>query len=172
MKEELRENYLNIRNNILNKKLKNQKIYKKIIHNEMVNTADTILIYVSKDSEVDTHKLIKYFLKIKKVAVPKVEGKTMNFYYISSFDDLKLGQFGILEPTTKRKVNNFKNVISITPGICFSKEGYRIGYGKGFYDKYYDKHKIYTIGISYKECLIDNIYEEKHDIKLNEIITD
>ena len=81
----------------------------------------------------------------------------MNFYYINSLDDLEIGNYNILEPTTQNIVTNFNNTISITPGICFSKDLYRIGYGKGYYDRFYQKHDIYRIGICYQKCLLNNI---------------
>ena len=151
MKNELRKKYLEIRNNIINKEEKDN-----IIFNKVINNAKTILIYVSINSEVDTKKLIAYFLKNKKVAVPKIENNTMNFYYINSLNDLKIGTYYILEPTTNIKVTDFKDT----------------GYGKGYYDKFYSKHNIYSIGLCYKECLIENFTKDKYDIKINAVISD
>ena len=96
----------------------------------------------------------------------------MNFYYIKSIDELKKGYFGLLEPITNDKVEVFDNTVSITPGICFSKDLYRIGYGKGFYDRFYDKYNIYSIGLCYSDCLVNYIPNDKYAKKVNEIITD
>ena len=171
MKNELRKKYLLVRNNINNKCKKDQIIYEKVINNSFVKKSDTILIYVSKDSEVDTINLINYFLKIKKVAVPKVNNNIIEFFYINSLDDLEKGYFNVLEPDTKKKVTNFNNAVCITPGICFNKKGYRIGYGKGYYDRFFSKHKIYAIGLCYQECLINNNFANSYDIKVNEVIS-
>ena len=86
--------------------------------------------------------------------------------------ELKKGYFNILEPTTKAKLLNFKNAVCITPGICFSNSKYRIGYGKGFYDKFLNENDIYKIGLCYKECLINEVFNDIYDIKMNEVITD
>ncbi len=172
MKNELRKKYLLVRNTINKKCKKDQIIYEKVINNSFVKNSDTILIYVSKDSEVDTINLINYFLKFKKVAVPKVNDNIIEFYYIKSLDDLEKGSFNVLEPTTNKKVTNFNNAVCITPGICFNKEGYRIGYGKGYYDRFFSKHKIYAIGLCYQECLINDIFANSYDIKVNEVISD
>ena len=172
MKTELREKYLLVRNNINKKWKKNKVIYEKVINNSYVKNSDAILIYVSKDSEVDTINLIKYFLKYKKVAVPKVNNNIIEFYYIDSLDDLEKGFFNVLEPITKKKVTNFNNVVCITPGICFNKKGFRIGYGKGYYDRFFSNHKIYAIGLCYQECLINNNFADSYDIKVNEVISD
>lgn len=172
MKEKLRQEYRYIRKNIPNKTLKDEIIYQKVIQNQEINNAKTILIYVSTQEEVDTIKIIKYYLNNKLVAVPKIENNTMNFYYINSLNDLKDGYYNILEPTTKNIVTNFDNTVSITPGICFSKDLYRIGYGKGFYDKFYTKHSIYSIGLCYKTCLIETINHNSFDKQVDTIITD
>ena len=172
MKTELRKKYLLVRNNINKKWKKDKVIYEKVINNSYVKNSDAILIYVSKDSEVDTINLIKYFLKYKKVAVPKVNNNIIEFYYIDSLDDLEKGFFNVLEPITKKKVTNFNNVVCITPGICFNKKGFRIGYGKGYYDRFFSKYKIYAIGLCYQECLINNNFADIYDIKVNEVISD
>lgn len=169
-KNELRKIYKDIRNNIKDRNIQNEIIFNKVISLEKVKKADTILIYVSFNNEVDTLNIIKYFLGKKKVAVPKVNGNEMNFYYIDSFNDLSKGSFNILEPITTNKVTNFDNSICIVPGLCFDKENYRLGYGKGYYDKFLSNKNIYTIGLSYKETIIKKLPIDKYDIKLNKVI--
>ncbi len=170
MKKELRKKYLKIRSDIKNRELKNQEIFNLVINNKYIINAKTILVYVSFNNEVDTINLINYFLKIKKVAVPKIENNIMNFYYINSLDDLKEGYFNILEPNTNKKVTSFDSCVSITPGICFTRNGDRLGYGKGYYDLFYQNNKVYKIGLCYKECLIDNLITNEFDQKVDEVI--
>ncbi len=169
-KNELRKIYKYIRNNIKDRNIQNEIIFNKVISLEKVKKVDTILIYVSFNNEVDTLNIIKYFLGKKKVAVPKVNGNEMNFYYIDSFNDLSKGSFNILEPITTNKVTNFDNSICIVPGLCFDKENYRLGYGKGYYDKFLSNKNIYTIGLSYKETIIKKLPIDKYDIKLDKVI--
>ena len=125
---------------------------------------------VSFNNEVDTLNIIKYFLKKKKIAVPKINSDEMDFYYIESLKDLSQGSFNILEPTTNNKVTNFNNSICIVPGLCFDKENYRLGYAKGYYDKFLSNKNIYTIGLSYKETIIKKLPIDKYDIKLDKVI--
>ena len=174
MKKSLRKKYLLLRKDVSGREEKDSIIYDKVISNDKVTLADTILIYVSLDDEVDTRKLINYFLAYgKKVAVCKVLGKEMNFYYINSFDDLALGYKNILEPKEYCiEVSDFSSSISITPGICFNRVGYRIGYGGGYYDRFYDKVSLYKIGLCYKEFLIDDAFNDIYDVAVDEIITD
>ena len=171
MKKELRSKYLTVRNTIKSNKL-DKEIFNRVITNEHIINCNLLLVYVSYNSEVDTINIIKYFLGKKIVAVPKIENNIMNFYLINSLSDLKEGTFGILEPISNKIVTEFTNTVSITPGICFSKEFYRIGYGKGFYDKFYSMHNnIYKIGLTYDECLIDTFTYDNFDKPLDEIIT-
>lgn len=172
MKKLLRSKYKEIRRSIIDKEDRDNIIFNKVINNTKVIEADTLLIYVSNEEEVDTISIIKHFLGKKKVAVPRIDNGIMNFYYINSLDELMEGYFGILEPTTNNIVKDFNNAVSITPGICFSYDLYRIGYGKGYYDKFYSNHGVYKIGLCYSNCLIDKIDNDRYDIKVNEIITD
>ncbi len=173
MKRSLRKKYLLERENVKEREIKDEIIFNKVINNNFVRSSKLILIYVSFNREVDTIKLINYFLSHNYlVAVPKIDRDIMNFYYINSLDDLNNGYFNILEPTTKNIVKNFNDAVCITPGVCFSKDGYRIGYGKGFYDKFFQNHNVYSIGLCYKECLINNIPYDIYDKRVNDIITD
>lgn len=169
-KNELRIKFKQIRKDISNKKNQSEIIYQNIINNKYINNCDTVLLYSSLSDEVDTFCMIKYFLKYKKVALPRVCGNDMDFYYIKSIDELKKGSFNILEPTSNDKVCS-SNCVCIVPGICFDKEGYRIGYGKGYYDKYLSNKNIYKIGICFKECLIDYIPHDLYDIKVDLIVS-
>ena len=171
-KKEIRKQYLNIRKEVNESKIKDKIITEKVINNFHIKDSKTILIYVSYNNEVNTLDLINHFLKNKKVAVPKIEKDNMKFYYINSFDDLEKGKYGILEPMTKKEVKDFTKSVCITPGVCFSKDRYRIGYGKGYYDRFFSNHSIYSIGLCYKECIVKKIPTDKYDKQVDEIITD
>ncbi len=173
MKEVLRKKYLSIRKGIDNKELKDKEIFNKVIHNSKVNKSHKVLIYVSLEDEVDTLNLIKYFLDNSYVVgVPKVNKDIMEFHYLNSLEELREGYKGILEPQNADVIKDFQDFVCLTPGICFDKMGYRIGYGKGYYDKFFRKNQVYKIGLSYKELVIDNVYHNNLDINVDEIITD
>lgn len=172
MKQELRKKYILIRENIPNKLLSDEIITNKVLTNSKVLNSNFILIYVSYKNEVSTLKIISELLKRKRVAVPKVEEDKINFYYINSLTDLTPGYHGILEPPKDNPVNDYNNAICITPGLCFSEDGYRLGYGGGYYDRFLEEHPVYTIGLTYYKCLVKRIPHEPHDKKIDEIITD
>lgn len=172
MKKEIRKEYREKRKNIKNKKIKDNNIFKKIISDNNINNAETLLIYVSTDEEIETTKIINYFLKLKNVAVPKIENNEMNFYYIKDINELERGYYDILEPITNNKVTNYDNCVCITPGICYSKDLFRVGYGGGFYDKFYAKNNVFSIGVCYKELLVEHIDHDEYDIPVKKLITD
>lgn len=171
-KEFLRKKYKEKRDNIKNKVTKDNLIYQKVINNKDILSSKTLLIYISINSEVDTIKIINYFLNTKNIAVPKIIDNDMFFCYVTNLNELTPGKYNIPEPTNENIVTDFDNAICIVPGICYDKENYRIGYGKGYYDRFLSKNKIKTIGLCYKECMIEKIDNDKYDYKIDEVITD
>lgn len=171
-KEFLRKKYKEKRDNIKNKVTKDNLIYQKVINNKDILFSKTLLIYISINSEVDTIKIINYFLNTKNIAVPKIIDNDMFFCYVTNLNELTSGKYNIPEPTNENIVTDFDNAICIVPGICYDKENYRIGYGKGYYDRFLSKNKIKTIGLCYKECMIEKIDNDKYDYKIDEVITE
>ncbi len=172
-KEVLREKYLNIRKNINeeNKQKYDNYIFNRVINLEEYKESKLVLIYVSLKYEVDTFNLINYSLnKNKKVAVPKCEENDIIFYEIKSLKDLEEGNFGILEPKVNKPITDFNNSICIVPGVAFDKQNNRIGYGKGFYDRFLKNYEGTKIGLTYKECICDKIDSDINDIKMDKII--
>lgn len=171
-KEFLRKKYKEKRDNIKNKVTKDNLIYQKVINNKDILSSKTLLIYISINSEVDTTKIINCFLNTKNIAVPKIIDNNMYFCYVTNLNDLTPGKYNIPEPTNENIVTDFDNAICIVPGICYDKKNYRVGYGKGYYDRFLSKNKIKTIGLCYKECMIEKIDNDKYDYKIDEVITD
>lgn len=137
----------------------------------------TVLCYVSTPIEVDTHKIIKKLLEQGKiVAVPRcVDGtRDMKFYCISSFEQLEKGTFGVLEPKISEceKLRDFRNSVCIIPALMFDSEGYRLGYGKGYYDRFLSKFSGTKIGICFEECFVDKLPHGFYDVAADILITE
>lgn len=164
----LRKKYLELRKNC---KSNSSAICKKLFSLPEFINAKTVFTYVSFGFEINTFNIIKKCLELgKKVAVPKCINSNIEFYYINSLKDLILGQYNILEPTTSYKALDFNNSICITPGVVFDKRGYRIGYGKGFYDRFFQKYTGFKIGLCSKECCIEKIENDNFDIPVDIVI--
>lgn len=138
--------------------------------------ARTLLIYMSTPMEVDTRKIIENaWADGKKVAVPRcIPGtRDMEFHYIESFEELHSGTFSVLEPQeSKPIVTDFSGCLMIVPGMQFDMQGYRIGYGKGYYDRYMVKFKGISVGICYAEELKPFMYHGRYDRAVNIVLTD
>lgn len=179
-KIEAREKYLKIRKNILNRASKDEVIFNKIIENKKFKKANVIAIYKPIKGEYETDKLVNYCLENgKTVCFPKViDDEVMLFYKVNSLDEVNVnGKYPeILEPSGKEENLIVKEDIEliIVPLICFDDRNYRVGYGKGYYDRYlYGNENIYKVGLSYQELKIDEFLEtDDFDVILDLIITD
>lgn len=171
-KIELRNKYKLIRKNISNKEEKSDIIINKILNLKEYKSAKTVALYYSLIDEVNTLKLIEKSLKEKITLLPRViNDNEMTFFLIENINDLEVGSFNIKEPTTNIEMNNID--LMIIPGICFDKNRNRIGFGKGYYDKYLCNHDIYKIGICFDEQIFPKMIESNiNDIKMDLIITE
>lgn len=174
-KEELRKKFKIIRDNINNRDKKSSEIIKRLINTKEYQKSKFIALYSNISSEVETKELIKISLENKKVVLPKInKDNTMDFYEIKYLKDLEIGAFNIKEPKVKNKKPIKKEEIDliIIPGICFDKNRNRIGYGKGYYDKYLSNTNIKKIGLCYEEQITKEIKSDKTDIRLDYLITE
>ena len=159
------------------KRTLDRKIKNKLLNLWTVRECDKILCYVSTDIEVDTREFIESLLQMgKRVAVPRCEGEgsNMNFYYINSLEELVPGSFGVMEPDASKSVmvGDTKNSICIVPAFMFDKSGFRLGDGKGYYDRYLSRYSGSTIGICYAENLKDELFHGKYDRAVDMVITE
>lgn len=149
---------------------KSEAITLRLIQSSFFKQAKTIGIYLDIQNEVMTSKIIEYCLTHQKnVCVPKVIGDEMTFYQIKSLNDLSLGTFNILEPTTSKIVNEID--LMLVPLLGYNQNKNRIGYGKGFYDRYFKKYPCLSAGLAYSSQEAD-FKEESHDIALDYIINE
>lgn len=165
----------NIDNN--NKKLLDINIFKNILKCEAFNNAETVLVYNSTEIEAGTELIIKHCLENgKKTALPRcMNDRLMKFYYYSDNTILKRSAFGIMEPieNEKNEVKSFENTVCILPGLAFDKEGYRLGYGGGYYDRFLSVHEsIIPIGICYSDNIIDRLVRNEFDRRADYVITE
>ncbi len=153
--------------------LHSQKIIEKVQQHDSYKKAKTIGIYVSLPGEVDTIPLIQQALKTHRVCVPKVIKDEMEFYYIRSLNDLKEGIFHVLEPITHELADAKDIDLMIVPMLAFDNQNYRVGYGKGFYDKYFAKdYNGYKLGLAFLYQKVHQIDIDIYDLPLDEILSE
>lgn len=141
--------------------------------------SDIVLAYASYGSEIPTYKFINKALDDKKyVFLPKVVGKDMIFYRISSTEELVLGYKNILEPTGDSEAYKYDEdkvirAMILMPGVAFDRCGNRMGYGGGFYDRFLeDKPELQkrSIAFGFGFQMIDTLPCEVFDIKPAKIV--
>ena len=159
---------------------KSTRIIKRLFAAEAYRSADVILTYVNYQSEVITTALIKRALADRKlVFAPKVTGDDMDFYRITGMSSLEEGYRGILEPSGDEKIfiENSKYTLMIMPGAVFDEKRHRIGYGKGFYDRYLMRMEelgitIHTLALCYECQVLQNVPYGMHDRKPDFVLTE
>lgn len=179
-KKQLRKQYKEFRTTLPQEKKEkfDQKITNKVLNSWSFRENEIILTYVSTAIEVDTHEIITEALERgKTVAAPRcIDGtRDMDFYAIRSFEDLEKGAFGVMEPNpeTCEKLPDYKQGLCIVPALAFDKEGFRLGYGKGYYDRFLSLFGGETLGLCYADCLCEEpLPHGKFDKKVSLIITE
>lgn len=173
-KSELRQALKSRRNNMTSEEVieKSNKICDKVIFSDYFKNAGTVMVYLSFKNEVNTRKIIeKAISSDKKVLVPITDGDDMFVSLIDDLNLLKKGAFGIDEPTVIKEWSG-KIDLCIIPGLGFDKWGGRIGFGKGYYDKFLLKNPCIKMGIAYSNQIEENVFSEPHDIPMDIIVTE
>lgn len=134
---------------------------------------DTVYCYIGVRGETGTEALIRHFLGLSlRVAVPRVKGKDMSFYYINSYDDLEPGGFGIPEPVSSCELAACKEAPVIVPGVAFSRRYERTGYGAGYYDRFFAAEPEHEkIAVCYDFQLFEGIASDSFDVPMDYIVT-
>jgi len=176
-KKQIRKEILNIRNSMNTETIRTKSlcICNRLIDSDLYKDADTVLLYSSFGSEVMTSQLTDHAIDAGKyVYLPRVCGDTMDFFIIKDRNNLVEGSWGIREPLpiSENKFKGDAKALVIMPLVAFDRNGNRIGYGKGFYDKFLDTHSTgVKVGIAFseQESVID---AQPCDIRMDYIITD
>jgi 5-formyltetrahydrofolate cyclo-ligase len=153
------------------------EILRKIKLLDEYNKAEILFTYVSFSNEVDTFALIAAALKSgKRVAVPRciAEKPVIEFYFIHGKNELERGNYGILEPRQRfeRLCTQHKG-LCVLPGLCFDRMGTRLGYGKGYYDRFLQKFEGDTVGVCFSPVLADKpLPTGRFDIPADIVVTD
>jgi 5-formyltetrahydrofolate cyclo-ligase len=175
-KRDMRKQMLGIRRalSLEQKVAADRRIAEQLLGRVEVAAAQTICIYLSLSEEVDTKFIIaELFARKKTVVVPKVVGVHLELEAITTLDDLNVGAFGILEPTSSARAAHSPDVdLYIVPGIAFDEEGFRVGWGKGYYDKLLAGTSVPRIGLAYTVQLIAQVPHTSYDVPMTVVITD
>ncbi len=177
-KNELRDSIKEERRNLPpeEKQMLDSGVARNVFKLYQYKSAKTVMVYVSTAIEVDTFEIIKgAWAHGKRVAVPRCipETRYMDFHYITSFDDLKPGTFGVLEPDPNLPiVDDFTGCLMLLPALSIDYLGFRLGYGKGYYDRYMSKFTGACAGICYTMNVRRHMYHGRFDRPVDVVVTE
>ena len=183
-KQELRKRFkaLRLARDSEEKSSADRAVCSAFIESYVYKNSRDILIYVSGDIEIGTIGIIEKILSDinsgadKRLLCPRCVSGTneMHFYRINSLDDLETGHFGILEPANQcQRIDDYSDALCLVPALSFDTKGYRLGFGKGFYDRFLTDFKGVAVGLCCESCLTDGeLPRYEHDVSVDWIITE
>jgi len=131
---------------------------------------ETIALYSSFRKEADLSELFRVVVNDKKVVFPFISAKKMIFRRACSEKDFRPGKFGIMEPMgeEEKKIDLF-----ILPAVAFDRNFYRLGYGGGYYDRYFSENsKTVLIGSVFDFQIVQDVFHEEHDVQADMIVSE
>lgn len=153
-----------------------KKIMQNVLRLYQYKQAKTVIIYMSTPIEVSTRGIIEHaLLHGKGVALPRCIDNTrlMDFYLINTYDDLEKGTFGVLEPKTScERLGSYENSVCIVPALAYDRQGYRLGYGGGYYDRFLGGYGGFCIGAIYSKNLYSCLPRGRYDRPVNLLVTE
>lgn len=155
------------------KSRKSSAIFGRICRDEAVAGAKVIALYSSLPDEPSTADAVGMLSEGHTVVLPRVDGDDMEFFPYRR-EELRIGAFGIMEPTGATPVPPQEIDVIIVPGRAFSPDGVRLGRGRGYYDRYLSRKgfRALKIGVCFAEQLVGGIPSEEHDIRMDRIISE
>ena len=141
--------------------------------------ADYVLLYAATADEIDVSAIAKAaYERGKKVLFPRCDRKThtMTYHEVASLDELQDDGMGGLEPPEGNPVYDAENdkagAVCFVPGLVYDKAGYRLGYGKGFYDRYLSGFSGCTIGVVYSDYILPEVPRGRFDVTVDILLTE
>jgi len=153
-------------------KLASQKIQNRLKQIEIFRSAKKIACYYPIGSEVLTQDIMQEILGDgKEISLPKVVADSLSFRKIGGLKDLEKGEFGIMEPKDNCLEEKDMDVV-LVPTVGITKNGIRLGYGHGYYDRFLSESNAKTISLTYSKQIVKSIPFSEKDVKIDWIVTE
>ena len=151
---------------------RSEKLGALLVQSEAYQNANTIYGYLPYNQEVRTVPMLEQALRDgKRVAVPKIYGDTMRFLYLDDLSQVEKNAMGIPEPIEDGPVAEDKTALVLMPGLAFTKQGDRMGYGGGFYDRFLAQEPDHpTVALCYDFQIVDSLPTEEFDIPVDRVV--
>lgn len=180
-KTEFRESYMAKRRELdgETRRFRDRELCKNVCSMVSFRFAEYILMYAPVGEEIDVNPIAIRALEMgKRVFYPVCDAKnyTMSFGEVTSLEELSPGTYKIPEPTDARCFfqpdRDTNSALCLIPGVVYDREGYRIGYGKGFYDRFLTDFKGCRAGIIYSDFIVPSLPRGRFDTKADILLTE
>jgi len=152
--------------------ISSEMIHQNLMQITSFTNSQNIACYFPIGSEVDTHDIMLDILQQNKnLLLPRIVNDNLEFYIVENLEKLEKGSFEIMEPKDSCKKAKKIDCILI-PTVGISKLGYRLGYGRGYYDKFLSLTDTVKISLTYSKQIVKSIPSDLHDIKMDWIVTE
>jgi 5-formyltetrahydrofolate cyclo-ligase len=140
---------------------------------DVYSQASAVALYAPIHNEVLTAALFSSARQSgKKVCYPRVNGESLEFLVVEEEGDLLPGAFGVAEPTGTAIMPLDEISLVMVPGVAFDRSGYRLGYGRGYYDRTFGSTRQAVLaGLAYDFQVVDELPTEDHDVHLDLLVT-
>lgn len=177
MKSKIRKEIRIIRESLTKEEVDNKSkvITEKFLESEEYKKAKIIMSYMSIKNEIDMETINKKILEDgKKLVLPVMikEKTTIRAVEVDNICEMATMAFGVKEPKGGKEIMISEIDLIVVPGVAFDKNGNRIGFGKGFYDRFLYKTEVKKIALCYDFQIIDEIESERHDTPVEMILTE
>lgn len=180
MKQQIRKEYKYKRNMMSSEQVQeySEDICRNLLKMDVFQQAEVVFFYYPLGNEVNLLTAAKKAVEMgKTVGFPKTEGDVIRFYPVDSLEDFVEGCFHVMEPISqlcfeKEALQGRKHVMLI-PGVAFDKKRNRMGYGRGYYDKYMEElQETIKIGIAYELQIAEELPVDKYDVVMDYLVTE
>ena len=152
--------------------ISSERIHQNLKRITSFTNSQNIACYFPIGSEIDTHNIMLDMLEQdKNLLLPRIVNNNLEFCIVPNLEKLEKGSFEIMEPKDSCKKAEKINCILI-PTVGISKTGIRLGYGKGYYDKFLSSTDAVKISLTYAKQIVKSIPNDSHDVKIDWIITE
>ncbi|MDW8033020.1 MAG: 5-formyltetrahydrofolate cyclo-ligase [Aquificaceae bacterium] len=175
VKRELRRYFLKRREGLPEEERKrlSARIVERVLSLPQIGEAGSVLLFCPHRGEPDISSLFSWTLKEgKELLLPKVEGDGLRLIRVRGQGELSPGAYCILEPTGGEEVEPEGVDFSLVPGVLFDAEGYRIGYGKGYYDRLLKRLGGLKVGVCYQFQLVEEVPKDSWDVPVDLVVTE
>ena len=151
---------------------KSQKLCELLMETDLYKNAKTFYGYLPYNQEVRTTPMLEQALREgKRIAVPKCYGAEMKFIYLDDLTKVEKGYANIPEPIEDGPIADDPTALVLMPGMAFDREGHRIGYGGGFYDKFLAQEPNHpTVALCYDFQMLPHLETEEYDIPVDLVL--